>query len=150
MIILEILNTYLELPYVGPDNYENDTISGFGYMVVSSEDLNKYIIARHFDDNCNDNCSCDRDYYNPAFLQPDDSFSELNNYNSNYNYNNLEVLSENFILINTIHDCREIVKKLVAEGKNKNKDIIIYQLVRDKPFSRYITFKVVEIINMQF
>lgn len=64
----------MELPYKGNEDYESEIVSAFGYMQINSKGINKYIIARRFRDFCNNECACDLDYYNPAFLMCNNDF----------------------------------------------------------------------------
>lgn len=68
---MPIINTYVELPFIGVGDFESDIVCAFGY--VDDNDIGKFLIARQFRDNCTISkengisCGCDHDYYNPAF-----------------------------------------------------------------------------------
>jgi hypothetical protein len=137
---MEKLNTYVELPYIGTENYDSDFVSAFGYMDIKPDEINQYIIARQFRDNCDENCACDRDYYNPAFLMLSGKFSEAIESNNT-------VLSESILLLDSTEAVDAKIAQIQAENAHGGNDLIVYQLRQENSSDRYVTLHADRIIK---
>lgn len=136
---MEKLKTYVELPYKGKENYESDFVSAFGYVDIHAAEINQYLIAREYCDNCNEECSCDPDYYNPAFLMHSNEFSEYINPNN-------PILSDSFKLFSNLDAVNAELPHITKHNIHKGNDLLIYQLTREQNTSPYVTLAVIKII----
>lgn len=137
---MEKLNTYVELPYKGKEDYESDFVSAFGYVDIYANEINQYLIARQYRDNCNEECSCDPDYYNPAFLMHSNEFSEDINSGS-------PILSDSFKLFSNLDAVNTELAYITKQNIHKGNDLLIYQLTREQKNSPYVTLAVIKIIH---
>lgn len=132
------VKTYMELPPVKSADCESDFVSAFGYLDIAESEMHCYVLARQFLDNCDEICGCDRDYYNPAFLTPEDEFQECGNEDT-------KLLKECVQLFPLMDDVQHKIKEIQLNNIHKNNDLLIYKITSDKP-DHFITLKVVEII----
>ncbi len=134
------LNTYVELPYIGTEELDNVHSSAFGYVDIHDNDINQYLLARQFRDNCGDDCACDFDYFNPAFLMKSGQFNEQLESKSS-------VLSESLQMFQDLASIEAQIEAIQSSDSHHGNDLAIYQIQQDKHTDGFVSINLIKIIK---
>lgn len=134
------LNTYVEFPYIGNEEFENTHSSAFGYVDIHDNDINQYLLARQFRDNCGDDCACDFDFFNPAFLMKSGDFNEQLESKSS-------VLSESLQLFEDLALVEAQIELIKASNSHRGNDLAIYQIQQKSRNDGFVSINIIRIVN---
>ena len=137
---MNILNTYVEYPYIGAeDGVENYTGSAFGYLQISEDEIGQYLLARNSTDYCDENCSCNHDHLNPAFLMKSGEFFE-------HLEPDTKVLSESAQLFKDMPSVEAQIALIQENNSHNGNHLAIYQIRQEKRMDGFVTLHAVKLI----
>lgn len=137
---MNILNTYVEYPYIGTeDDVEDYSGSAFGYLQINDDEIGQYILARNSTDYCSEDCSCDHDHLNPAFLMRSGEFCE-------HLEPETKVLSESAQLFKDIPSVEAQIALIKENNSHKGNHLVIYQIRQEKRMDGFVTLHAVKVI----